>query len=218
MMNLVSTAQARYTTKAFDPTRRIPADQIDALLTALRASPSSVNSQPWHFVVAADTPAKARIAKAAQGPFAYNEAKVLNASHVIVLCARTDITPAHLDALLEQEAKDGRFQIDGARAGQQKGRLSYVNLHRYEQKDLSHWMEKQVYLALGTLLLGAATLGIDATPMEGFDFRVLDEELGLREKGFTSLVLCSLGYRSDEDFNARLPKSRLPEAAVMTYL
>lgn len=217
-MTLLPTAQARYTTKAFDPTRRIPDDQIQELLAALRASPSSVNSQPWHFVVASDAAGKARVAKAAQGPFAYNEAKVRDASHVIVLCARTDMTPEHLDALLEQEATDGRFQIDGARAGQQKGRLSYVNLHRYEQKDLSHWMEKQVYLALGTLLLGAATLGIDATPMEGFDFRALDEELGLREKGFTSLVLCSLGYRSEQDFNAKLPKSRLPEAAVMTYL
>ena len=217
-MNLAAAAQARYTTKAFDPTRQIPQDQIGELLSALRASPSSVNSQPWHFVVASDAAGKQRIARSTQGSFAYNEAKVLNASHVIVLCARTDITPEHLDAVLEQESQDGRFQIDGARAGQQKSRLSYVNLHRFEQKDLTHWMEKQVYLSLGTLLLGAAALGIDATPMEGFDFRALDEELDLRGKGYTSVVLCALGYRSEQDFNARLPKSRLPQATVMSFI
>ena len=38
-------------------------------------------------------------------------------------------------------------------------------------------------LALGTLLLGAATLGIDATPIEGFDPQALDQELALNEKG-----------------------------------
>jgi nitroreductase/dihydropteridine reductase len=79
-------------------------------------------------------------------------------------------------------------------------------------------MQKQVYLALGTLLLGAGALGVDATPMEGFDARLLDEELGLRDKGFTSVVLVSLGYRNEGDFNARLPKSRLPAEAVFTQI
>jgi nitroreductase/dihydropteridine reductase len=79
-------------------------------------------------------------------------------------------------------------------------------------------MEKQVYLALGTLLLGAAALEIDATPIEGFDPRVLNEELGLRERGLTSVAIAALGYRSADDFNARLPKSRLPIESVLSEL
>ena len=79
-------------------------------------------------------------------------------------------------------------------------------------------MEKQLYLAFGTLLLGAAALEIDACPMEGFDVKILDEELGLRSKGLTSAVIASLGYHSDEDFNARLPKSRLLAETVITHL
>jgi nitroreductase/dihydropteridine reductase len=34
--------------------------------------------------------------------------------------------------------------------------------------------------------------------MEGFDARALDQALGLREQGFTSVVLVSLGYRSED--------------------
>ncbi|MNT48962.1 Oxygen-insensitive NAD(P)H nitroreductase [compost metagenome] len=79
-------------------------------------------------------------------------------------------------------------------------------------------MANQVYLALGGLLMAAATLGVDATPMEGFDTRLLDAELGLRERGFTSVVLVSLGYRSAQDFNAALPKSRLAQEQVFTFL
>jgi len=217
-MHLTALAKSRYTTKAFDASRRVPQGVIDTLLEQLRHSPSSVNSQPWHFVVAATEEGKARIAKGVDGGFAYNAAKVLNASHVLVLCSRIDMTEEHLRALLAQEDSDGRFHSAGAKAGQDTTRRGYVALHRYDQKDLQHWMEKQTYLALGTLLLGAASLGVDATPMEGFDFKKLDEELGLRAQGYSSLVLVALGYRAESDFNAGLPKSRLPAEQVFTYL
>lgn len=217
-MNITQHAQSRYTTKAFDASRTIPAETFAEIRTLLRLAPSSVNSQPWHFVVASSDAAKARIAKATQPGYAYNEAKIKNASHVIVFCARAAFDEAHLARLLEQEEKDGRFATPEAKNGQHNGRSFYVNLHRFDAKDAQHWMEKQVYLALGTALVGAATLGIDACPMEGFDARILDEELGLRARGYTGLVILSLGYRSPEDFNARLPKSRLPEAEVFTDL
>lgn len=217
-MNVSTLAKTRYTSKAYDPQRKIAEADIDILLDLLRHSPSSVNSQPWHFILASDEQGKARLAKGTHDGFAYNEPKVLNASHVIVLCARTSMTEEHLQDVLRHEDQDGRFRSAEARAGQDKSRRGYVDLHRYDQKDLQHWMEKQTYLALGTLLLGAASLGIDATPMEGFDFRALDSELGLREKGFTSVVLVSLGYRSEDDFNAALPKSRLPRDTVISRL
>ncbi|MDF9617104.1 oxygen-insensitive NAD(P)H nitroreductase [Pseudomonas entomophila] len=217
-MDTVALAKRRYTTKAYDASRKIPQATIDALLEQLRHSPSSVNSQPWHFVVAGSDEGKARLAKSTEGGFPYNTPKILNASHVIVFTTRTDMTEAHLDGLLEQEEKDGRFRNEEAKAGQDQGRRFYVNLHRHDNKDLQHWMEKQTYLALGTALLGAAAYGLDATPIEGFDAKAMDAELGLRERGLTSVVVLSLGYRSEEDFNAGLGKSRLPVDKVFTFL
>lgn len=217
-MTLDDAVVARHTVKAFEPGKTLPQDLIDTLLNVLHNSPSSVNSQPWHFVVASTAQGREAIAKSTTGAFVYNEPKVLNASHVIALCMRTDITEQHLENVLAQENSAGRFVADGAQAGQDKSRRSYVDMHRYESRDVPQWMEKQVYLALGGLLLGAATLGIDATPMEGFDQRELDLALGLREKGLTSVVLVSLGYRSEKDFNAALPKSRLPREEVFTFI
>jgi nitroreductase/dihydropteridine reductase len=217
-MNLIDAVQTRHTVKAFEPGYSLPQASVDALLAALHYSPSSVNSQPSHFVVASTPEGRARMAKATQGAYAYNEPKVLNASHVIALCMRTDMDAAHLDTILKQEGHDGRFQIDGAKDMQDKTRRSYVDMHRYDLRDVPQWMEKQVYLALGGLLVSAAVLGIDATPMEGFDSRALDLELGLRERGLTSVVLAAFGRRSDQDFNARLPKSRLPREQVFTFV
>ena len=216
-MNPVSFARQRYTTKAYDASRQVEQALIDELLELLRLSPSSVNSQPWHFVVASTAEGKARLAKGAQGGFAYNQAKILNASHVILICVRRDLDDAYLADLLQQEADDGRFRDEVARTTQHNTRRSYVELHR-GLGGIPHWTEKQAYLALGTLLLGAAAKGIDATPMEGIDRQVLDAELGLAAQGLNCVVAVALGYRSDSDFNATLPKSRLPAERVFTHL
>lgn len=217
-MNITQIATIRYTTKAYDPHKRIGAAQMEQIQTLLRFAPSSINSQPWHFIIAGSDAGKARIAQATTGPYSANDAKVRNCSHVVVLCARTELTDAHLAHVLDQEEKDGRFKSAEAKAGTGKGRMFYANLHREDLQDTPHWMEKQVYLALGTLLLGAGALEIDATPIEGFDRAILDRELGLREQGLTSVVLVALGYRSADDPNAALPKSRLPADEVFTFL
>lgn len=217
-MDIASIALTRHTCKAYDPTRRIPPEQFEQLRVLLRHSPSSVNSQPWHFVIAETDAGRQRIARATRPGYPANEAKILNASHVVAFCARTGMDESHLAVLLDREDRDGRYPTAEARALQDKSRHAYVNQHRFDARDTQHWMEKQIYLALGTLLLGAAALGIDATPIEGFDARVLNEALGLRERGLTSVVLAALGYRSGEDFNAGLPKSRLPPDAVFSAL
>ncbi|MCD4502122.1 oxygen-insensitive NAD(P)H nitroreductase [Chromobacterium vaccinii] len=217
-MNIAHYAKTRYTTKAFDPDFTLSPDQVAQIEALLRHSPSSTNSQPWHFFIAGSDEGKARVAKATADGYAFNQAKILNASHVVVFCTRAALDDAHLQTLLDQEDRDGRFASAEARAGQHKGRSHFADMHRFELRDASHWMEKQVYLAVGTLLLGAAALEIDACPIEGFDQRIMGEELGLREKGLVASVIVALGRRSDEDFNAKLPKSRLPVDAVITRL
>ena len=215
-VKIASYAKRRHATKAFDPAWKVLDETIAQLRELIRFSPSSVNSQPWHSVVASSGEAKARVAKAAQGRFAYNEPKILNASHVFVLCVRASVDDAHLASLLEQEKIDGRFVIADARKGQQTSRQGYVDTHRYDLKDAQHWRKKQAYLALGKLLLGASALEVDACPMQGFDAKVLDGELGLRVEGFTSVVLVGLGYSGQADFHKALPKSRLPAETIST--
>lgn len=217
-MDVAALARTRYTTKKFDPARRIPDEQVAELETLMHLSPSSTNAQPWHFVVAGTEEGKARVAKAMAGFCSFNEPKVLNASHVVVFCAKAAIDEAYLDRVLDREDEQGRFAMPEARAGQHNGRSYFVNSHRFELSDVQHWAEKQVYLTVGALLLGAAALGVDACAMEGFDHRALNEEFGLRGQGLTSAVVVALGYRSAEDFNATLPKSRLPLETVITRI
>lgn len=215
-MNITAHAKARYSTKAFDSTKRISDQHIAEIKELIRFSPSSTNAQPWHFILASSDEAKQKVAQATQGFYSFNEGKILNASHVLVFCAKTSIDENYLLDLLEVEDQDGRFSNDEAKQGQHRGRSYFVNMHRFDLKDAQHWMEKQVYLNVGTVLLGVSTLGIDAVTIEGFDAKVLDEAFALREQGLSSVVIVPLGYRSEEDFNAKLPKSRWPETTIIT--
>ncbi|WP_461205990.1 oxygen-insensitive NAD(P)H nitroreductase [Clostridium sp. DL1XJH146] len=218
MKKLNEVLNTRYTVKEFDPSKKISEEDFNKIKNILRLSPSSVNSQPWHFVIANTKEGKKQISKSTQGFYSFNEGKVLNASHVVVFCARTDMDEKYLLHVLDEEHKDGRFANEEFKDNQHKARSTFVNIHRNDLKDLQHWMGKQVYLNMGTLLLGAGSIGIDAVPMEGFDAKVLDEELGLQEKGFTAVAIVGLGYHSKNDFNAQLPKSRLKEDEVITLI
>ncbi|ECG1191574.1 oxygen-insensitive NAD(P)H nitroreductase [Salmonella bongori] len=215
-MDIVSVALKRYSTKAFDPSKKLTAEEADKLKMLLQYSPSSTNSQPWHFIVASTEEGKARVAKSAAENYVFNERKMLDASHVVVFCAKTIMDDAWLERVVNQEEADGRFATPEAKAANDKGRRFFADMHRVSLKDDHQWMAKQVYLNVGNFLLGVAAMGLDAVPIEGFDADVLDAEFGLKEKGYTSLVVVPLGYHSVEDFNAGLPKSRLPLETTLT--
>jgi hypothetical protein len=78
------------TCKSYDPSRKFPSGQIEQLRTMLSHSLSSMNSQPWHYVMAASDEDKTHIARAIQHPiYAADGAKIHNGSHVFVFRART---------------------------------------------------------------------------------------------------------------------------------
>ena len=218
IMDLLNISKTRYTTKAYDPSKKIPQQQFDRLIQILRLTPSSINIQPWHFFIIENDQAKQRIAKSLVGKYAYNAPKILDSSHSILFCTKADITENHLTNLLNQDDQSGRFKDQTAKQAQQDARTGYVNFYRNEKGDIQRWAENQTFIALGQTLLAAGIEGIDATPIGGFNEEIISEELGLVEKGLIPSVLLALGYRSEQDFNAKLPKSRLNKDDIFTVL
>jgi nitroreductase len=82
------------------------------------------------------------------------------------------------------------------------------NLKNMDEKSTADWAAKQVYLALGNLLNAAADLRIDATPMEGFNPKMVNEILGLEALGLQAVLLTTLGYRHENDKLQHLKKVR----------
>ena len=218
MKSLTEVMEWRYSVKNYDPNKKLSDDDFQSLKDVLRLSPSATNIQPWHYVIADDDAGKARVAKGTDGHHEANSSKIRNASHVIVFCSRAVATDEYLSELLEKEDADGRFSEPKRKQQMDDKRKKSVNNHRYSAKDEPHWLAQQVYISMGALLLGAASLGIDATPMEGVDFAILDDELKLNSKGLTAVGVVCLGYRSGDGYNADLPKSRLSKEAVFSKI
>ena len=108
--------------------------------------------------------------------------------------------------MVDNEQKEGRFLSQEEYDNRLEMSKYYVDLFK-QQKILKPWLNKQTYIALGSLLLSAGLLKIDATPIEGFDSHILDRVLKL--DGYSSSVIVSLGYRSENDLNSKLKKARL---------
>ncbi|MBN2899093.1 MAG: oxygen-insensitive NAD(P)H nitroreductase [Clostridia bacterium] len=214
-MELIQLLNARYATKSFDASKKISEENLKKIEQLLQLSPSSTNIQPWHFILATSEEGKSRITKAMKGFYSFNEKKVLNASAVVVFATKVDIADEHLARISEQEDQDQRYATEQIKQDNYAGRKRFVDIHKYDRKDLHHWLEKQVYLNVGNFLLGLAHLGIDAVPMEGFDAKALDKEFALHEKGYTASVVVALGYRSESDYNSKLPKSRLAIESII---
>lgn len=217
--DIVYYVKNRYTAKAYDSSKKISDKNIEKIKELLRFSASSTNSQPWHFILASTNKAKEKIAKSTEQIYPANRDVIMNASHVVVFCSKLDIDEDYVWRIIEQEEKDGRFISDkeNMKLKSHAGRCMFMNLHKQDYKDVQHWMDKQVYLNLGAFLLGVSTLGIDATPMEGIEAKIIDEGFGLRKKGYTSLIVVPIGYHDTKiDYNATLPKSRLPYSEILT--
>ena len=214
-MNITDISRQRYTTKHYDKTKKIPAEQLAQLFEVIRNSPSSVNSQPWHFFVVDNDEARARIMPAI---VEMNHPRVADSSHTLIFCVKTPLDEQHLQNVLAQEEKDGRFEENEFKEMTDKGRRFFVNKNSVTPHSQLEWECRQLYIVLGQLLFAAAAIGIDSTAIEGFDDQKMDEILGLQQEGLKSVLVVSLGYRAANDSNATRPKSRLPEEQIFTRL
>ncbi|WP_345127240.1 nitroreductase family protein, partial [Streptomyces chiangmaiensis] len=82
---VIDKVMSKHLTRYFDPSKTIPEETLQKLLTFLRSTPSSVNVQPNHFYVLGSDEGKKRLADNLGERFQDNGEKVLNASHVIIL-------------------------------------------------------------------------------------------------------------------------------------
>jgi nitroreductase/dihydropteridine reductase len=170
----------KHLTRYFDGSKTIPEETLQQLLRFLRSTPSSTNVQPNHFYVLATEAGKSQLATNLGERFQDNAEKVLNASHVVILTTLTDLPDEHVDAVFAKERADKRFPDPAKQELWESMTRDFLNIRNSIYKDLDHWMEKQTYMALGMTMMAAAELGVDATPLEGFDRASVDEAFGIR--------------------------------------
>lgn len=203
-MKLIDDLKWRYATKKFS-NKKASDEGVEIIIEAINLSASSVGLQPYRLFIITDP-----VLKKALGEGSFNS-QIADASHLLVFAAFTSITQEKIDNYMELIAKERGTPI--AELADFKNTISSHFLAQSDENNFI-WSTKQAYIGLGTGLIAAATLKIDATPMEGFDPEKFDQLLGLKEKNLKSVVLLGLGYRDEEnDYFAKLKKVRIPKQA-----
>ena len=208
--------QKRYTCKKYDPTKKIPQEKIKILLESIRLSASSINSQPWKFIVLESDEAKERMYKTFANRYQFNQAHVVEASHVILFAHNPHYTREDYTKVINKYIADGRItEEDREKAF---GSFIFAELNRDENGNTQIWTKNQLYIALGNALHTLARLEIDSTALEGIDAPMVEQEFAKELDGYKCEVALAIGYRHEEDFNAKLPKSRLAQEELFVRL
>jgi nitroreductase len=206
---LVDALNWRYAVKKFDPAGRVPADAWKALEDALVLSPSSYGLQAWKFFVVDDPALRARLRTASWG-----QSQVTDADKLVVFAVKRDAGAAEVERFVDRIVHVrgvSRESLEGYR------QMMLRSLDRPEDERRG-WLSRQVYIALGNFLTCAAALGVDACPMEGLDRAEYDRILGLREKGWETVVVAAVGARSRDDEYARAKKVRFEKPELVEHL
>jgi nitroreductase len=170
----------RRSTPSFDGTP-MPAGDLRSILDAGRHAPSGYNMQPWRFIIVQSPEGKRKLRAAS-----YNQAKVEEASAVIVACGDMDGWRKDLPEMLAMGVKGG---MPDSYAAQAKVSVSsYMSSFTADQMKI--WLNKQVTIASTHMLLMAEVLGYDTAPMEGFEQEKVHEALRLPISYWAVSLLC----------------------------
>lgn len=169
--NLITALTTRFTCKRYDPEGHVSDDDFATILEAAHLSPSSFGFEPWKLLVIERPELLQELLGQAWG------AK-RNADRTVVILARRGVNAQ--SAWVHHIAHD----VQGLSEEDEQARLEAFekfqrdDLHVLDNgRTLFDWAGKQTYIALANMLTAAALLGVDATPVEGYNRDGLEQLL-----------------------------------------
>ena len=206
-MDLLESLNWRYATKKYSQ-RQVSAATLDTILEAVSLSASSGGLQPYRLVVVENPELRQKLQEGSFNP------QISEASHLVVFVALEKLNLDYIESYVAYVAQQRGIPV----ASLDGYKTSLVNNLQNRTDEANYaWATNQAYLGLGTALIAAADLRVDATPMEGFNAAKFDELLQLKEKGLRAVVCLALGYRDEQqDIFAKFKKVRLPREEFVT--
>jgi nitroreductase len=178
--------EQRRSTPSFDG-KPIPDADLQKIVDAGLSSPSGFNLQPWRFIVVRSADQLRRLRAAA-----FNQANVEEASVVIGACADKDGWRTDTEEMIRMGLERGMTE-------------SYAEMARMSIRDylgdnpnLASWLNRQVMVAVTTMMWVAEVMGYDTALTEGFEPEKISEALNL-PLSYVPVVLLGIGHLKGPD-------------------
>ncbi|MCB0343531.1 MAG: nitroreductase family protein [Bdellovibrionales bacterium] len=199
------------------------------LLEAANRAPSGFNLQPWYFVVVNDGDLRERLRTAAM-----NQRQVTEAPVLIAFVSDPDCWKEQFDQILELGRKAGSMPDELCRFYRKNVNMLFaigplglfglikrlaLPLRRLfkptphaitSAADARNYVKTQTMLSAATFMIAARSVGLDTSPMEGFDESRVKKILKIPTRMSVPLLI-ALGYASDTEEASRSVRLPLSE-------
>ena len=190
---------------------------MEIIKEAIRLSASSINSQPWKFIVLESDEAKQRFHNTFANKHQFNQPHATEASHIVLFAHDPYFTKEAFAKRVDAEVSSGHLPAD--MYDMFMGAFAFAEFNTDETGYNGGWTRAQTYIALGNVLHTLARLRIDSTCMEGVDAELIGEEFKAELGGYVCSFALAMGYTlAEEDYNHGKPKARLAAEDVITVL
>ncbi|MEC1627100.1 nitroreductase family protein [Bacillus mojavensis] len=196
--------KGRRSIRNYDPTVKISKEEMIEILEEATTAPSSVNAQPWRFLVIDSPKGKEKLAPLAS----FNQTQVTTSSAVIAVFA--DMNNAdYLEDIYSKAVELGYMPQEV------KDRQIAALTAHFEK--LPAQVNRETILIDGglvsmQLMLTARAHGYDTNPIGGYDKENIAEAFGLDKERYVPVMLLSIGKAADEGYASyRLPIDTIAE-------
>lgn len=197
----INAMQHRHATKVFDVEKKVSDQNFQSILEIGQISPSSFGFEPWKFLIIQSKELREKLKDFSWGA----KEKLDTASHFMIILARKQKCMHYSSAYIQHMLKDVK-QLPEDVLKMYKGFYEQFQKVDFDllqdERHMFDWASKQTYIALANMMTGAAYLGIDSCPIEGFDYhkteKFLSEHLNIDTSEFGPSVMLSFGYRIDD--------------------
>ncbi|AZK48251.1 nitroreductase family protein [Paenibacillus lentus] len=195
----------RRSVKDYDPTVKISREEMTEILAEATTAPSSINMQPWRFVVI-DTPeGKAKMAELAM----FNTNQVNTSAAVIAVFGDMNCIE-HAEEIYGKSVELGYMPEDVKEKLLSSFKPMYETLPEQTMRDI---VLIDASLVSMQLMLVARAHGYDTNPIGGYDKQQIAEAFGLDKERYIPVMIISIGKAATEG----RPSYRLPVEAVTTW-
>lgn len=201
-MSIIDNLKWRYATKKFDSSKKISTNDLNAIKEAISLTATSYGLESYKVLVVENPEIRAKLV-----PASWGQTQISDASHLLVFCNFNEVTPDHIDALVQLKANTQGIPVENLTG---YGDFMKKTISGMPADVVKGWTARQTYIALGNAMATCAELKIDSCPMEGFDASQYNKILGLDAKGLNASVVLPIGYRSEEDQTQHGKKVRKP--------
>ncbi|MDQ0481320.1 nitroreductase family protein [Guptibacillus hwajinpoensis] len=194
----------RRSIRNYDPSVKISKEEMTEILTEATLAPSSVNLQPWRFVVIDSEEGKATLAPLAK----FNQTQVETSSAMIAVFVDMNSLD-YADEIYDTAVQKGYMpaEVRDRQLPSIKGLLETLSTEQFREMNVIDGG-----LVSMQLMLAARAHGYDTNPIGGYEKDQIAEAYGMDKERYYPVMLISIGKAADTGYQSvRLPVESITE-------